>query len=381
MSLQQLYKGSKIIETLENYSLIEEGSLIEKDYNKKSDKYFYSEENFWKTIIDNPSIFWGREIDLFSFVISDWVARVPGLFWTESSRAMRKHNDTDIAIQSKEWTEFYPPGKSKKVLGGIGTLLLPPTDDGKIIMSVSASCNASVGIPLLIYPEVLEVHKLKQGNFVSIRGAKWQPMSVQWANQFDSIIGIPRGYFIIDKPEKIEVYSENHPVVYHPFSIMEYEFKDTILYDFVYATADSKVINVDSQIEKFFNEYRKKDGRNGEYLLNPNIIKPIFESRYMSPQELQNPSEKAKLKLLYERVRNSHFNGIAIDKLVNELPKFYFSKESIISLARHIGINPAILADNSATSMSAQLISLCIEKEKVEVLIDRMVIDYPQIFK
>lgn len=381
MSLQQLYKGSKIIETLENYSLIEEGSLIEKDYNRKTVKYFYSEENFWKTIIDNPSNYWGREIDLFSFVISDWVARVPGLFWTESSRAMRNHNDTDIAIQSKEWTEFYPPGKSKKVLGGIGTLLLPPTDDGKIIMSVSASCNASTGIPLLIFPEVLDAHKLKQGNFVSIRGAKWQPMNIQWASQFDSVIGIPRGYLIIDKPEKIEVFNDNYPVVYHPFSIMEYECKDTILYDFVYATADSKVENIDLQIEKFFKEYRKKDGRNGEYLLNPNIIKPIFESRYLSPKELQKPSEKAKLKLLYERVRNSHFNGIAIEKLVNEVPKFYSSKESIITLARNIGVNPQNLADDSATSMSAQLISICIEKEKVEVLIDRMVINYPQIFK
>lgn len=381
MSLQQLYKGSKIIETLENYSLIEEGSIIEKDYNRKTVKYFYSEENFWKTIIDNPSNYWGREIDLFSFVISDWVARVPGLFWTESSISMRNHNDTDIAIQSKEWTEFNPPGKSKKVLGGIGTLLLPPTDDGKIIMSVSASCNASTGIPLLIFPEVIDAHKLKQGNFVSIRGAKWQPMNIQWASQFDSVLGIPRGYLIIDKPEKIEVFNDNYPVVYHPFSIMEYEYKDTILYDFVYATADSKVENIDLQIEKFFKEYRKKDGRNGEYLLNPNIIKPIFESRYLSPKELQKPSEKAKLKLLYERVRNSNFNGIAIEKLVNELPKFYFSKESIITLARNIGINPQNLADDSATSMSAQLISICIEKEKVEILIDRMVVDYPQIFK
>ena len=305
---------------------------------------------------------------------------MPGLFWTESSRVMRNHNDTDIAIQSKEWTEFYPPGKSKKVLGGIGTLLLPPTDDGKIIMSVSASCNSSTGIPLLIYPEVLDAHKLKQGNFVSIRKAKWQPMSIQWSKQFDSIIGIPRGYLIIDKPEKIEVFTENFPVVYHPFSIMEYEYKDTILYDFVYATADSKVKSIDLQLEKFFNDYRKKDGRNGEYLLNPNIIKPIFESRYFSPKELQNPSEKANLKLLYERVRNSHFNGIAIDKLVNELPKFYYSKESIISLSSRVGVNPAILADDSATSMSAQLISKCIEKEIVEVLIDRMVFDHPQIF-
>jgi hypothetical protein len=49
MSLQQLYKGVKIIKTLENYSLIARGSLIEKDNNSNAIKYFYSEENFGKS--------------------------------------------------------------------------------------------------------------------------------------------------------------------------------------------------------------------------------------------------------------------------------------------------------------------------------------------
>ena len=61
--------------------------------------------------------------------------------------------------------------------------------------------------------------------------------------------------------------------------------------------------------------------------------------------------------------------------------KFYQSSSSIKTLAKHIGINPALLAEDSSTSMSAQLISFCIDKEKVEELIDRMIYDYPQIFK
>lgn len=380
MKLKDLYKGVKIIETIQNYTL-SEISKIDENTRKSSDKYFYNEESFWNSIIDNPERFWGKEIDLYNFVVSDWVARVPGLYWTEQSQIMRAHKEYEIALQSNEWTEFHPPGKSKKVLGGIGTLLLPPSEEGKVLISVTSGCNASTGIPILLYPEVLEHLKIKQGNSVSIRKAKWQPMDVQWSKQFDSIKGIPRGYLIIDNPEKIEVYTDNYPVVYHPFSIMEYENKDTLLYDFVYVTADSKVKNVDSYIERFFNYYRKKEGRNGEYLLNPNIINPIFESRYMSPNELQKPSEKAKLKLLYERVRGVHFNDIAIDLLINDLPKFYQTSNSVITLAKNIGINPAILSEDSASSMSSQLISLCIEKEMVEVLIDRMAYDYPQIFK
>lgn len=90
---------------------------------------------------------------------------------------------------------------------------------------------------------------------------------------------MPRGYLVLDNLEQIEIIGRGCPIVYHPFSIMEYEHKDSLLYDFVYVTADSKAKDVELQIENFFNDYSKKDGRNGEYLLNPNIINPIFESR------------------------------------------------------------------------------------------------------
>lgn len=380
MNLHQLYKGAKIIEMIENYSLAEI-SIIDENIRKSNEQYFYTEETFWNDIIENPERYWGKEIDLLNFVVSDWVARVPGLYWTESSQIMREHKESDIAIQSQEWTEFFPPGKSKKVLGGIGTLLLPPTDEGKVLISVSAGCNASTGIPILMFPEVIEALKIKQGDNVNIRKAKWQPMNIQWSKQFASTKDIPRGYLVVDNVEKIEIIGEGYPIIYHPFSIMEYEHKDSLLYDFVYVTADSKVKDVELQVEKFFNDYSKKDGRNGEYLLNPNIINPIFESRYTCPSELQKPSEKAKLKLLYQRVKDIHFNNVAIDLLINDLPKFYQSSSSIKTLAKHIGINPALLAEDSSTSMSAQLISFCIDKEKVEELIDRMIYDYPQIFK
>ncbi|CAA9200824.1 hypothetical protein [Flavobacterium collinsii] len=379
MSLKDLYKGSNIIEILQNYSLSESTKvgIVERFGGAEE---FYDEYHFWRTVIDDPDLLIGKEITLSKFVISKWVARVPGLYWTKHSRTMRLHQENDIAIQSQEWMEFNPPGKSRKVLGGIGTLLLPPSEDGKVLMSVTSSLNASCGIPILLYPQVLDSLKIKDGSSVRIKRARWQPMDIQWSKQFDSTKGLPRGYLIIDNPKKIEVYNNSYPVAYHPFSIMEYEHKDTLLYDFVYVSADNRVENVDLQIENFFEYYRTKEGRNGQYLLNPNIVSPIFEARYMSPQELQRPSEKAKLKLLHERVRGACFNNIAIDRLINELPKFYQSSISIFSLARLIGINPSMLSEDSASSMASQLISLCIEKEKIEHLINRMAFDYPQIF-
>lgn len=380
MSLKELYKGTKLIETIENYALAEEVKSLNEDISNNESFWFYNDEEFWRNVIADPIKYWNQKIDLYNFVVSDWVARIPGLYWTSSSEQIRQHKKEDIALQSKQWIEFYPPGKSKKVLGGVGTLLLPPTDEGKVLLSVSAGCNSSTGIPLLCFPEVYDYLKIKQGDCVVIRGAKWQPMDMHWASKFASTKDIPRGYLVIDSIDKIQIMERNYPVVYHPFSLMEYEYQDSLLYDFVYVTADNKVKNVDSEINLFFKEYAKKDGRNGEYLLNPNIVNPIFQSRYLSPTELKQVSEKAKLNLLYERIRGTYFNGQSIKQLIIKLPQYYQSGVSIRTLAKNIGVNVSLLVEDSAASMSAQLIDMCLKKEIIESLIDRIMLEYPIIF-
>ena len=232
---------------------------------------FYNDEEFWRKIIDDPIKYWNQKIDLYNFVISDWIARIPGLYWTQSSEQIRQHKNEDIALQSKQWIEFYPPGKSKKVMGGVGTLLLPPTDEGK-------------------------------------------------------------------------------------------------------------VKNVDAEIERFFKEYSKKEGRKGEYLLNPNIVNPIFESRYSCPSELSSTSEKVKLNLLYERIRGVYFKEQSLELLMIKLPQYYQSSVSIRTLSKNIGLNVSLLEEGSAVNISYQLIDLCIKKGIVENLIDRIILEYPKIF-
>lgn len=380
MSLRELYKGTKIIETIENYSFSEKLSQIQENKKTKNSYYFFKDEDFWREVSAFPLKYWGQKVDLLGFVASNWVARIPGLFWSKSSELIREHTFKDIAKQSKRWIEFNPPGKSKKVMGGIGTLLLPPTDDGKVLLSVSAGCNASSGIPILCYPEVIDQLDIKQGDCINIIGAKWQPMDTHWASKFASTKDIPRGYLVIDNINKIQKCVGNFPIAYHPFSLMEYEYKDSLFYDFVYMTADSNTKNVEKKIEFFFSDYAIKEGRNGEYLLNPNIVSPIFEARYSSPSELTHASEKAKLKLLYERIRGVHFNQESLEQLMIQLPKLYQTSTSIIRLARSIGLNVALLVEDSAASMSAQLISKCIEREMFEDLIDRIAIEYPNTF-
>lgn len=378
--ISKLYKGAKLLEAIDNYALADRLSPSQMGTDSTSSVTFYDDSHFWESIIKDTENFWGRPINLYQFVVSKWMARVPGLYWLQSSKTIRKHSQEDIAFQSNEWLEFYPPGKSKKVLGGIGTILLPPSSDGKCLISVSAGCNASVGIPVLLYPDVLEALKIQEGDAINITAAKWIPMDVQWASHFATTKEIPRGYLVVDNIKKIAVTDRDIPTIFHPFSIMEYASDDALMYDFVYITADTHVENVEGRIENFFKEYAKKEGRNGEYLISPNLVKPIFESRYSRPSDLVNATERAQIKLLQERIRASHFNGVPIQALIQAIPKYYETGVAIRRLAKAIGISSAQLAEDSAASMSAQLIVKCLEKEITEQLIDRLVFEYPFIF-
>lgn len=379
MGLQSTFNAIKILETIENYGISQQLNC-EQISEDQEIKFFTSEREFWYTAFNSENM-WGKNIDLFHFVVSNWVARIPGLYWTEQATILRQHSESDIAFKSKEWIKFNPPGKSRKVMGGVGTLLLPPTDEGKLLISVTASCNASTGIPVLLFPEVIDALKIEEGDCVNICGAKWQPMSYEWARKFSSLAKIPRGYLVIDKVKKIKVVQKGCPVIYHPFSIMEYEQDDTLLFDYVYASADTKVENARYKLEDFFEEYRKENGRNGKYLLNPNVIHPLFDSQYSSPSELQHPSEKAKINLIYQRIKNTYFNEININSIINVLPKYYQSSAAIRSLANRVGISPALLSEDSAASMSSQLISRCLEKDIMDTLVDRVVNEYPIITK
>ncbi len=380
MSLDQLNKGAKIIETIENYARADEDDLkvVELDGGIH---FFYTEEEFWRAISTAPEKYIGKRISLIQFVVSRWIARVPGFFWTTSAEIIRRHSDEDIAIVSEEWIKFKPPGKSKKVLGGIGSILLPPTDDGKTLMSVSSSSNASLGIPILVFPDVIEELNIKQGDVVSIKNATWLPLNAEWSSRFPTTNEVPRGYLVIDNTNKIEKYNEGLPTIYHPFSIMEYEFKDALLYDFVYLAVDSKTKNAKKEIEKFFESYRLENDRFGKYLINPNLIEPLFETQYTCPADLRSSSEKAKLDLLYQRVRGAYFDNVSLDQLIQSVSENYQSSYSVKRLAQSIQIRPALLADDNAASMVAQLIALCIDRNKTEELIDRVLFEYPEIFK
>ncbi|AIM37577.1 hypothetical protein KO02_13435 [Sphingobacterium sp. ML3W] len=79
MTLQSLLKGTKIIETLENYAIAEtiESTFI--DTSEERSYMYFDESDFWNDVLGDRDKYWNSKVDLYNFVVSDWVARVPGL--------------------------------------------------------------------------------------------------------------------------------------------------------------------------------------------------------------------------------------------------------------------------------------------------------------
>lgn len=396
MQLKDSYKAARMIESLENYSISTDNSLVESNVEVNKDDSFYQDyldQTFWEYILNAPDSFWGKTFTFYQVTLSDWVPRVPGLFFAKGSKEIRDSANNWIEFQSPGWTEFKPQGKSGKVLGGIGTIILPQDQkSGDRMMSLSHSCNASAGIPVLISNDVWEKNKLAPGDTLVIYDAKWIELSTKWVDRFPSIAGIPRGCIaLLDINQKIYKADYPSPVQAHPFSVMQYEFKNALLYDYVYMTIDNLEENYRKKIKDFFEKYRVKEGRRGEYLIEIDMNNPLLGAIYNSPEELKKTDKfgKSELSLITKRIRRTYFKGNTIVDLIDFITQNYVSADDLFTLCRLANIKTGSISGNSAAERAASLVNYCIPDDNneadnnnmIEQLIDAIAMANPGVLK
>jgi hypothetical protein len=385
MLIKEAYKATRILETLSNYSIADNltnAKIVSISTDNVSDRVdIHSDDMFWNIILKNPDSFWNKEFGFYWCVVSEWVARIPGLFWAKGSESIRNFSETEIANNKQGRKEYSPPGKSGKVLGGVGTLKFLPDINGNTLYTLTFSCNSSVGIPALFTQEIIDSLKIRQGDALFIRSAKWVKMSLDWARQFESTKNIPRGYLLINDPNNIKIVERDRSIECHPFSIMEYQKGNALLFDYVFVTSVMAKRDNRKRLEVFFENYKKKENRNGKYLFACDITNPLFKSKYNAPFEMKDDYENNQMDILEERIRKEYFKDHAIDEIVQLIPTFYKTAAAIRTLTDIIELPVANLKDDSAAKMSIQLLQMCIENNKVENLIDRMAFENPSILK
>ena len=391
VNLPDLYRAARSLEAIENYARSDD-ALVEVvhslDAAHDCQKSFYYDDAFWKARLDDSNDDREAEgasnelFEFFGFAVSEWVARVPGLFWTNGAERLRMLGDQAVQYESPEWTTLHPPGKSAKVLGGIGTIKLAPNDRGYRLVTLSAGHNASSGIPALVSPDVWEAHNLSEGRVITL-AAKWQPMAQEWASRFPSIRGIPKGYALVEQPHQVSwVHAERQPTQIHPFTVMEYSRGNSQLFDFVYATADTGDMHYRSRLEEFFESYKRDSGRYGRYLLSADTSNPLWDADYDDPAALRTDRDAmAHLNILEARVRNESFAGRSLEQILEVLSANY-DDNSLKRLSDVVGLPRShwFATGVSTATLAVRMLDSARDREKVEVLIDAIALDYPNLF-
>lgn len=365
MTFQRAYTGARILETNENYASADAPLTSTPERTPADRNYFFSEDSeFWEAVFWERDRIWGATIELDAAAVSEWVARVPGLFWKPEMRELRELRHEKHSIVGG-WKVYDPPLKSRKVMGGVGTMRLPMAPDGSRLISLCTSLNASAGIPALISSEIW--HQLTrdgpaEGRLIGLHGARWIPMSQGWASRFPSTREIPRGYLVLESPDRIFLRREVAPVLIHPFTVMEYREGPRELFDFVYATADTSKPDYRRSLERFFGWYAGESGRRGRYLLTADMLNPMWEARYESPAELRrdDPAAGSQLALLEERVRRSMLGDDAIDWVLEALGRVARSPADFERLSADIDIEFAVWYRGGTTP--AETSSLFVEE-------------------
>ena len=379
MSLQNAITAAKAIESLENYAVSDviDDTLTGTEKSDSNRFHVHSDQEFWTRVL-NGSGNWGARFAMNNVVLSEHIARVPGLYFHTDPADHQSIDHSLIEYVSGKWIHYTPQGKSQKVLSGAGTLKLPPTTNGWRVASVSFGSNASLGIPVLISEEAWKWHKCKEGKMISRLEANWVEMDTSWAARFPSIRGIPKGYLKVDSPSRLKVEEGIYPTLYHPFSIMEYEDAGGLFYDFVYVTVASTDPNSRDDIRTFLGEYQYHNGRFGHYLIDPFINDPLLNSGdalYTSPEELRriNAASESHLFLLKERIKRRVFNDFTLER-IKEFIDNHLDVEDLKVCSSEIIINPNIwFQGRRLVDESANFQQECMERDKVDELVDNLI--------
>lgn len=290
-------------------------AIVESEPQEGSYRYYEDDGDFWSKVSNTGE----QEFSFYKVAISEWVARVPGLYWRPEAQQMRKIAPAMIENMGRDWMVYRPIGKSQKVSGGVGTQKFPPSENGYRMITLTTSLNASAGVPALISPEVWQARRLGEGSVISSRKSfRWQPIPMSWAREFPIVRGISRGCLFLDDPDPITSSDEIAPILVHPYSVMEYWAKETLLHDFVYASAVAGDACFRGDIEEFFEQYRKANGREGIYLTASDIAMPMWDAVFLSPKDMRE-NKAYELGLIEARLKDALKGEAVVEALLQKL--------------------------------------------------------------
>lgn len=377
--LTRAYMAARTMETVHNYALADEPLLSPPEERQTPETGFEVwDEGFWQTIFNAGERAWGMQFTLPEpMTLTEWVPRVPGLYWKPEARRLREFNQAAVEIIGNRWHAYNPPTKSLRVLGGVGTLRLPPADDGTHLVTLSTGYNASEGVPALVSEEVWDKISALfpyEGRRIRLKSpVRWRAMSTGWDNHFKSTSNVPRGYLAVKDPDAVEVLDEVAPILVQPFSVMEYRDDHVELFDYVFCQADTSYPEWRGQIEQFFVDYASAQERFGRYLLAADMVSGLWEAVYETPDRLRSvdAAGDSQLALLEARVNERMNHDDTIDRFLRVLGVVCHSLGDLEIISSDIGIEPGAWSRGGTLYEGAnQFMDVVLQRGKLMILAD-----------
>jgi hypothetical protein len=318
--------ASQISEAISNYALADDplaqpisGTDGYREKGKSVRRHGYidawHDEQLWHELTEASLRSRQPAVRVKNAAISEWVARVPGLFWHPRSMIFKGRLGDGMEVGGSEKLTL---GLESLVVsgGGVGTIRLQPADDGYRLVTLTPSGNASTGVPALISPDVWAACALAEGSLVSGVGTV-TTMSQRWASQFPIMAGIPRLCLVFDKPDAIAPDGVSRPVLAHPFALMEYWDGVTLMHDFVFAAVETTDPGFRSEATKFFEGVRTRKGRQGTYLTSADVSDPMWDASFESPADMRDRA--VALRVVEARIAETMKGSDVIDALLRRL--------------------------------------------------------------
>ncbi len=317
-ALERGFMASLVGESLANYKLADEPLTVAvTPQHIELSGLYYDDQHFWESLGSSSK---ACRVDIVEAALSEWVARIPGLYWQRSSVRRREIEQSDVENPIGDFVTLRPLAKSRVVSGGVGTIRLPPSESGCRLVTLTTSLNASAGVPALISPEIWDELKLEEGTVIQGRAA-WQPMPLTWSRQFPQLAGLARNCLVFRKSDDVSVQKGlKAPVEVHPFAIMEYTSQKlgTQLHDFVYATSQTRQKDFHKNLGTFFEKYRTAQSRDGIYLTGADLVDPMWPATFASPEDMRR-GEAAALNVIESRIDDEMQGQDTIEALLELL--------------------------------------------------------------
>jgi hypothetical protein len=396
MSLIRALVGARINETSDNYARADQfltAKPVTDTAPPPGTESYTNDELFWREILADKRRYLNKTFFFGNLVVSEWVARVPGLAWKPESQRLLElctlgDSQTPSRVLILDGMRVYQPEqKSAHVMNGVGTLRLPPNTLGEWLFSVSSQGDASYGVPVLVSPDVwerIQEDNTCEGRIISGK-ARWQPMDASWSTHFRSTGDIPPGYFVLRDPDAIAVEDRTVRTWVYPFTIMEYQSDAAELFDYVYCGAHTDEADFRQGLEVFFEEYRRKFGGSySRYLIAGDLVDGLWPADFNSPAELLSldSSARSQLELLQERVLEHALGEKVIDELLVKMQRV-LTDDDLVRLSSEVGIDKRVWQKTNTilAEQCSQFLAAVVAEKKQDTLMEQLAMQAPAILR